>query len=86
MASAYDRPPLGALRMFEAVFSHLSVAVATQEPNVTPGTVSQQIKTLEAYVQASLFRRTGRRAEITAEGLELLLSERSECCSAASYA
>jgi DNA-binding transcriptional LysR family regulator len=78
VASAYDWLPLGAMRMFEAVPSHLSFAVATQAANVTHATVSQQIKTLEAYAQAPLFRRTGRRVEITAEGLELLLSERSE--------
>ena len=57
MASAYDQPPLGALRMFEGVPWHLSFAVATQAP-ARPATVRQQIKTLEAYVQAPLFRRT----------------------------
>jgi LysR family transcriptional regulator, glycine cleavage system transcriptional activator len=77
VACVYDRLPLGALRTFEAVTSHLSFAVATRAPNVTPATVSQQIRTLEAYAQAPLFRRPGRRVEITAEGLELLLSERS---------
>src|SRR5580658_2468166 len=77
MASAYDRLPLGALRMFEAVASHLSFTVAAEALNVTPAAVSQQIKTLEAYVQVPLFRRTGRRVEITAEGLELLPSVRA---------
>jgi DNA-binding transcriptional LysR family regulator len=60
VASAYDWLPLGAMRMFEAGPSHLSFAVATQAANVTHATVSQQIKTLEAYAQAPLFRRTGR--------------------------
>ena len=77
MTSAYDRLPLGALRMFEAVASNLSFTDAAEALNVTPAAVSQQIKTLEAYVQVPLFRRTGRRVQITAEGLELLPSVRA---------
>jgi len=38
---------------------------------------SRQIKTLESYIQVPLFRRTGRRVEITEEGLELLPAVRS---------
>jgi LysR family transcriptional regulator, glycine cleavage system transcriptional activator len=70
--SAYDRLPLGALRVFEAVATHLSFSAAADALNVTPAAVSQQIKTLEAYIQVPLFRRSGRRVEITEEGLELL--------------
>ena len=58
--------------MFEAVASHLSFAEAAAALNVTPAAVSQQIKTLEGYIQVPLFRRSGRHVEITEEGLELL--------------
>jgi LysR family transcriptional regulator, glycine cleavage system transcriptional activator len=70
--SAYDRLPLGALRVFEAVATHLSFSAAAEALNVTPAAVSQQIKTLESYIQVPLFRRNGRRVEITDEGLQLL--------------
>jgi LysR family glycine cleavage system transcriptional activator len=63
---------LGALRVFEAVATHLNFSVAADALNVTPAAVSQQIKTLESYIQVPLFRRNGRRVEITEEGLELL--------------
>src|ERR1700683_2014934 len=75
--SAYDRLPLGSLRVFEAVAAHLSFSEAADALNVTPAAVSQQIKTLEAYIQVPLFRRSGRRVEITEEGLELLPAVRS---------
>jgi LysR family glycine cleavage system transcriptional activator len=63
---------LGSLRVFEAVAAHLSFSEAADALNVTPAAVSQQIKTLESYIQVPLFRRSGRRVEITEEGLELL--------------
>jgi len=75
--TAYDRLPLGALRVFEAVAAHLSFSAAADALNVTPAAVSQQIKALEAYIQVPLFRRNGRRVEITDEGLELLPSVRA---------
>lgn len=77
MPSAYERLPLGALRVFEAVASNLSFAEAAAALNVTPAAVSQQIKTLEGYIQVQLFRRSGRRVEITEEGLELLPAVRA---------
>jgi LysR family glycine cleavage system transcriptional activator len=77
MSSAYDRLPLGALRVFEAVATHLSFSAAADALNVTPAAVSQQIKMLEGYIQVPLFRRNGRRVEITDEGLELLPSVRA---------
>ena len=73
----HARLPLGALRVFEAVASQLSFSQAADVLNVTPAAVSQQIKTLESYVQVALFRRSGRRVELTAEGLELLPAVRS---------
>jgi LysR family transcriptional regulator, glycine cleavage system transcriptional activator len=77
MPSAYDRLPLGALRVFEAVAANLSFSEAAESLNVTPAAVSQQIKTLENYIQVPLFRRSGRRVEITEEGLELLPAVRA---------
>ncbi|MEP6546788.1 MAG: LysR substrate-binding domain-containing protein [Gammaproteobacteria bacterium] len=77
MPTAYDRLPLGALRVFEAVAAHLSFSAAADALNVTPAAVSQQIKTLEGYIQVPLFRRSGRRVEITEEGLELLPAVRA---------
>jgi LysR family glycine cleavage system transcriptional activator len=75
--TAYDRLPLGALRVFEAVATHLSFSAAADALNVTPAAVSQQIKVLEGYIQVPLFRRSGRRVEITDEGLELLPAVRA---------
>ena len=63
--------------MFEAVAANLSFAEAAAALNVTPAAVSQQIKMLEGYIQVPLFRRSGRRVEITEEGLELLPSVRA---------
>src|SRR6202795_2138621 len=77
MPAAYDRLPLGPLRVFEAVATQLSFSSATDALNVTPAAVSQQIKALEGYIQVPLFRRNGRRVEITDEGLELLPSVRA---------
>src|ERR1700676_5686911 len=72
MPAAYDRLPLGALRVFEAVATSLNFSAAADALNVSPAAVSQQIKALEAYIQVPLFRRTGRRVELTEEALELL--------------
>jgi LysR family transcriptional regulator, glycine cleavage system transcriptional activator len=68
----HNRLPLGALRVFEAVATRLNFGAAADALNVTPAAVSQQIKTLEDYLQVPLFRREGRRVEITDEGAELL--------------
>jgi LysR family transcriptional regulator, glycine cleavage system transcriptional activator len=77
MPAAYDRMPLGALRVFEAVATHLNFSAAAEALSVTPAAVSQQIKSLESYVQVTLFRRNGRRVEITEEGIELLPAVRA---------
>ena len=63
--------------MFEAVATHLSFSAAADALSVTPAAVSQQIKALEGYIQVPLFRRSGRRVEITEEGLELLPAVRA---------
>ena len=77
MPSAFGRLPLGALRVFEAVATNLNFSAAADALNVTPAAVSQQVKTLESYIQVPLFRRNGRRVEITEEGLELLPAVRA---------
>ena len=68
MSTAYARLPLNALRVFEAVASRLSFADAAEALHVTPAAVSQQVKSLEDYLQVQLFKRAGRRIELTAEG------------------
>ena len=70
--SAYDRLPLNALRVFEAVATRLNFGEAAEALHVTPAAVSQQIKTLEDYLQTPLFRRDGRKVQLTAEGVQLL--------------
>ena len=64
--------PLNALRVFEAVATRLSFAEAAEALHVTAAAVSQQVRTLEDYLQIPLFRRTGRRVELTPEGEQLL--------------
>jgi LysR family transcriptional regulator, glycine cleavage system transcriptional activator len=72
VSAAHDRLPLNALRVFEAVATRLSFGAAAEALHVTPAAVSQQISALEDYLQVPLFRRQGRRVELTAEGLELV--------------
>lgn len=72
MGSAYDRLPLNALRVFEAVATRLNFSEAAEALHVTPAAVSQQIKSLEDYLQTPLFRRYGRKVELTSEGQLLL--------------
>jgi len=72
VSSAYDRLPLNALRVFEAVATRLNFGEAAEALHVTPAAVSQQIKTLEDYLQTPLFRRDGRTVQLTPEGAQLL--------------
>ena len=44
MSSAYDRLPLNALRVFEAVATRLNFTDAAEALHVTPAAVSQQVK------------------------------------------
>lgn len=53
-------PPLNALRAFEAVARHLSITGAAEELGVTPGAVSQSVKSLEEYLGRPLLQRTPR--------------------------
>lgn len=65
-------PPLNALRAFEAAARHLSVKRAATELCVTPGAVSQMLKTLEQHLGVQLFQRLNRGIALTAAGQELL--------------
>ena len=64
-------PPLNALRAFEAAARHGSFKGAAGELGVTPGAVSQQVKTLEKTLGRTLFRRLQRGLEITEAGARL---------------
>ena len=59
---------------FEAVARHSSINVASQELNVSPSAVSQQIKLLEERLGVALFRRIKRRLTLSEEGEQLFLS------------
>jgi LysR family transcriptional regulator, glycine cleavage system transcriptional activator len=48
---------LNALRAFEASARHLSFSAAALELNVTPAAVGQQVRSLEAWLGTTLFRR-----------------------------
>ena len=61
-------PPLNALRAFECAARRLSFTKAAEELNVTPGAISQQIRHLEEFAGAPLFRRTGRQVLLTEVG------------------
>lgn len=70
-------PPLVALRTFEVAARHLSLTLAADELCVTPAAVSHQIRTLEAHLGVSLFRRSGRAIALTEAGQALLPGIRS---------
>src|SRR6516165_10187882 len=72
VARSFDRLPLNALRVFEAVATHLSFAAAAEALHVTPAAVSMQIRTLEDYLRVPLFQRSGRSIALSAEGARLL--------------
>ncbi len=72
MSTSQERVPLNALRVFEAVASHLSFTSAARELGVTTAAVSAQIKALEADIGVPLFRRHTRAVALTQEGAELL--------------
>lgn len=72
MAHDERLPALNALRAFEAAARHLSFTRAAEELNVTPGAISQQIRQLEEFSGAPLFRRTGRQVLLTDAGQSAL--------------
>jgi LysR family glycine cleavage system transcriptional activator len=56
---------MSALRAFEAVARRLSFSKAAEELHVTPGAVSQQIRSLEELLGATLFVRNRRSVALT---------------------
>jgi LysR family glycine cleavage system transcriptional activator len=65
-------PPLNAMRAFEAAARHVSFVAAADELSVTPGAISQHIKTLEDWAGTALFRRNAQGVELTAAGATLV--------------
>ena len=72
MSADAERLPLNALRVFEAVATHLSFTAAARELGVTTAAVSAQVKALETDIGVPLFRRHTRAVALTQEGAELL--------------
>lgn len=65
-------PPLKSLYYFSIVAERQSIKAAAEELFVTQAAVSQQIKTLEAFLGLSLFKREHRALVLTSEGQQLL--------------
>ncbi len=63
-------PPLNAVRAFESAARLGGMRQAAEELFVTPGAVSQQIRSLEAHFGLPLFERIPRAIHLTAAGLE----------------
>jgi len=70
-------PPLNALRVFEVAARHMSFSKAAEELHITPGAVSQQIKSLEDVLGVALFTRINRGLLLTDEG-QLMLPDLRE--------
>lgn len=65
-------PPLNALRGFEAAARLGSFHKAAEELHLTQSAISQQIRSLEAYLEQPLFFRNGRSVALTDAGHDLL--------------
>lgn len=72
MPADLERLPLNALKVFEAVATHLSFTAAARELGVTTAAVSAQVKSLESEIGVPLFRRHTRAVALTQDGAELL--------------
>ncbi|WP_162048041.1 LysR substrate-binding domain-containing protein [Vibrio taketomensis] len=68
----HNLPPLNALKAFEASARLQSFTKAAQELNVTRAAVSQQVKSLEQYLNATLFERSGTQLLLTQAACEYL--------------
>ena len=65
-------PPLNALRAFEAAARLGGFAQAADELSVTPGAISQHIKTLEDWTGTALFQRRAHGVTLSEAGATLL--------------
>ncbi|MEP3278507.1 MAG: transcriptional regulator GcvA [Stappiaceae bacterium] len=65
------RPPLNAIRAFEATARHLSFTKAADELNLTPSALSYQVRMLEDVLSVKLFKRLNRAIELTPTGLAI---------------
>ena len=65
-------PPLNALKAFDATARHGTIKAAADELCVTPGAVSQMLKTLETHLGVALFERAPRGVFLTAIGRDYL--------------
>ena len=61
-------PPIGALASFIAAARHGSFSRAADDMGLTQSAISRQIAVLEGWLQIPLFKRNGRRVELSAEG------------------
>lgn len=66
--TTFSLPPLTSLRAFEAAARHESFRLAAEELAITQSAVSHQISQLEERLGKDLFRRSGRRVELTEAG------------------
>ncbi len=71
-ANGPRRLPLASLRVFVATAEQLSFSRAASTLGVSIGAVSMQIRALEEYLRAPLFKRRGRIVQLTGEGERLL--------------
>ncbi|WP_447748756.1 LysR substrate-binding domain-containing protein [Pseudomonas nicosulfuronedens] len=70
-------PPLNALRGFEAAARLGSFHKAAEELHLTQSAISQQIRSLESFVEQPLFYRSGRKVALTDAGADLLSTTQS---------
>jgi DNA-binding transcriptional LysR family regulator len=63
-----DVMTLHQLKIFETVSKHLNVTKASKELRISQPSVSKQIKSLQEYWGVKLFKRIGRRIDLTTEG------------------
>ncbi|MDF3931331.1 LysR substrate-binding domain-containing protein [Pseudomonas citronellolis] len=70
-------PPLNALRGFEAAARLGSFHKAAEELHLTQSAISQQIRSLEGFLEQPLFHRSGRSVALTDAGFDLLSTTQS---------
>lgn len=71
IAFMQSRPPLIAVRAFEAAARHLSFIGAADELSVTPAAISHHVKRLEDALGQRLFDRSNRSVRLTRVGMQL---------------